>query len=276
MRQIGIAANASDTATTKLGASTVNLDNNELKGDATMGVFGRADTKDKTEITNIYLGLDADFFGNNSLGLGLQQTYAIEGQFYLRGCSDNKDPHETPHPVFASFGIGAGYMNQRLYSTANKVEFAVLPVSGQFSYLLGEAPGKPPKLIFYALAGFVPTLNDMHGYQISGIAGLSIPTRYPWLTFSLSDSDLYMNNAPTKFKRNYQNGTVSAVLTFPANPPKTPNPTVKPNDKGACYGGDKLARLYCFDRVTVDDCQAPNIFRRAQRCSSSGIVPAVE
>jgi hypothetical protein len=115
----------------------------------------------------------------------------------------------------------------------------------------------------------------MHAYQVSAIAGLQIPTRYPWLTFNLSDSDLYMNNAPAGFKQNYQNGTVSAVFTFPANPPKISNPAIPPKDKGACYGGDKLARLYCFDEVTIDACMAPNIFRREQKCSSSGIVPAL-
>jgi hypothetical protein len=274
MHQFGIAANASDTATTKPGASTVNLDNNELKADATTGVFGRTDSTSQAGITRIYLGVDADFFGNNSLGLGLQQTYAVESQFYLRGCRDKGDTGD--HALFASVGVGGGFMEQRLYSNQAKPEFAVLPLSAQFSFLFGESPGKPPKLMLYGLLGYEPTLNDMHAYQASALAGLSIPTRYPWLTFTLSDSDLYMNNAPAGFKRNYQNGTVSATLTFPPNPPKIPNPAIPTNDKGACYGGDKLARLYCFDQVTVDDCAAPSIFRRGQRCSSSGIVPAVQ
>jgi hypothetical protein len=47
---------------------------------------------------------------------------------------------------------------------------------------------------------------------------------------------------------------------------------------GACYGGDKLARLYCYDIVTADACGEPNMFiccrtvrqleRAAGRCVS--------
>ena len=136
--QYGIAGNASDTSTSKAGAPAVNLDNNEVKVDGTFGVFGRTDPNSKTQITNIYVGADADFFGNNSLGVGLQQTYAIESQFYLRGCRDKAAG--VAHTAFASFGVGAGFMRQRLYSTQNKPNFAVLPISGQFSYLLGETP----------------------------------------------------------------------------------------------------------------------------------------
>lgn len=273
MYQFGVAANASDTATTKLGASTVNLDNNEVKFDGTSGILGHQDPNDPTKTdTNSYLGVDADFFGNNSLGIGLQQTYAAEYQYYLRKCTASRDVGN--HRVFASVGAGVGFMNQRLYDTQATLSSAVLPLSAQFSYLLGEDPGKPPKLIFYGLLGYLPVLTDMHAYQVSAIAGLQIPTRYPWLTFTLTESDLYMDNAPTGFKRNYQNGSVAIVFTFPANPAKVSNPAIPDNDKGACYGGDKLARLYCFDEVTIDACIAPNMFRRAQHCSSSGVTPA--
>jgi hypothetical protein len=273
LHQFGIAANASDTATKKSSASTVNLDNNEVKVDATTGIFGHPDSKDKTiAIGNSYLGIDADFFGNNSLGIGLQQTYAAEYQYYLRKCTDSHDVGD--HRLFASVGIGAGFMNQRLYVTADKLNAAVLPLSAQVSYLLGESPGKPPRLIVYGLLGYLPVLTDMHAYQASAIVGVQIPTRFPWLTVALTDSDLYMNNAPTGFKRNYQNGSISLAFTFPPNPAKVPNPAIPDSDKGACYGGDKLARLYCFDEVTIDSCVAPNMFRRSQHCSSSGVTPA--
>jgi hypothetical protein len=78
-----------------------------------------------------------------------------------------------------------------------------------------------------------------------------------------------MNNAPTGFKRNYQNGTVSALITFPAPPAKQSNPLVPASTLGACYGGDKLARLYCYDEVTADACAPPSMFRASQRCTSS-------
>jgi hypothetical protein len=116
----------------------------------------------------------------------------------------------------------------------------------------------------------MPVLNDLHAYQVGITSGVQIPTRIRWLTFSLSDTELYMNNAPTGFKRNYQNGTVSALITFPAPPAKQSNPLVPASALGACYGGDKLARLYCYDEVTADACAPPSMFRASQRCTSSG------
>jgi hypothetical protein len=280
MRQFGIAANASDTETTKAG-TTSNIDNNELKLNGTMATFPRG--PQGKQYSNVYLGANADFFDNNLLGIGLQQTYTAQAQFYFRSCEDKATPDpkhkDLPKPRwFASAGIGAGYMNQRLYATPNKLSAAVLPFSLQVSYLQGNKTGIPPKLIWYALVGYMPVLTDLHAYQLGAAAGLQIPTRYPWLTFSLTETDLYMNNAPPKFKRNYQNGTVSAVLTFPKPPEKIANPALPESAKGSCYGGDKLARLFCYDNVTADACAPPNMFRALQHCPSSGTgtVPTLE
>jgi hypothetical protein len=275
MVELGIAASASDTGTTKVGASTVNVDNNDVKFNATKGVFGGPDAiNPKKMITRSYLGVDADFMDNNSLGIGLQQTYALEYQFNFRRCTgdpwDPKDPKrkQPPRRIFASLGIGAGFMNQRLYATSNKLNASVLPLSAQFSYLSGLEPGKPPRFIWYALFGYLPVLTDLHAYQVSTTAGVQIPTRIPWLTLSLTETDLYMNNAPTKFLRNYQNGSISLSFSFPVS--KT-----KPVDVGACYAADKLARLYCYDDVTIDSCSPPNTFRPLHHCATPGTNPAL-
>jgi hypothetical protein len=164
---------------------TINLDNNDVKLDATRGILQRDDPTDTSktprQITNSYLGVDADFFGNNSLGIGLQQTYALEYQYYLRDCTNGRS--KAQHRMFASFGIGAGFMSQRLYVPPATVNVAVLPLSAQFSYLSGENPGVPPKLIWYGLLEYMPVLTDLHAYQVSGILGVQIPTKYQWLTF---------------------------------------------------------------------------------------------
>jgi hypothetical protein len=112
-------------------------------------------------------------------------------------------------------------------------------------------------------------LNVLRAYQLSAIAGLQIPTQYRWLTVTLTESDLYMNNAPTGFKRNYQNGSVALTFTFPKPPKKVENPALPESDTGACYAPDKLSRLYCYDEVTADACAPPNLFRRKQVCSSA-------
>jgi hypothetical protein len=288
MRQIGLSANASDTSTTKLTGSTTNVDNNEVSVSATGAFFGKVDKEEEIErqkdpvarqyppnkYANSYLGFSAGFVDNNLLGVGLQQTYTANYQYFIRRCRDNTpavDKDGNPRPrVFASLGVGAGYMNQRLYATHARLNSAVLPLTAQVSYLQGSKTGIPPKFFAFALLGYMPVLNDLHAYQVGITSGVQIPTRIRWLTFSLSDTELYMNNAPTGFKRNYQNGTVSALITFPAPPAKQSNPLVPASALGACYGGDKLARLYCYDEVTADACAPPSMFRASQRCTSSG------
>jgi hypothetical protein len=279
MYQFGLAANASDTSTTNSKGVTTNLDNNDVKINYTRGlpVFKHGN--------NSYLGIDGDFFGNTSLGIGLQQTYTVEYQYYFKKCEDDKGKQKAEinkgaasgrkqpavsQRVFASVGVGAGFINERLYKTPGKLNGAVLPLSAQTSYLQGKAPGIPPKLIWYGLLAYLPVLTDMRAYQLSAIAGLQIPTPYKWLTVNLSDSDLYMNNAPIGFKRNYQNGSMSFIFSLPMSPPKVANPAAKESQKGACYGGDKLARLYCYDDVTADACTPPNLFRAKQHCSAAG------
>jgi hypothetical protein len=268
--QFGLEATASDTTTTKLGGTPVVLDNNDVRADATTGIFGNSESNS----TRHYIGVAADFFGNNSLGVGLQQIYAAEYQYYFVRCDprpekelSEKELEEREHRVFASLGFGAGFLSQRLYATPNNLHEAVLPVSAQVSYFMGKAKGKPPKLTWLLLMGYLPVPADMHAYQLSSIASVQIPTRIPWLAVSFSESDLYMNNAPIGHKRNYQNGTASLILYIPqrAKEPST--------EQGACYGGDKLARLYCYDDVTVDACTPPNLFRPKGRCSSSGASP---
>lgn len=270
MTQFGLGAYASDISTTKSTGATTNIDSNDVKANVMKAIpflgGGRS-----------YFGASADFFGNNSLGVGLQQTYGANYQFYLRGCKGGTDNSvtESKSRLFASLGVGAGYMNQRLYLTADKLNAAVLPLTAQISYLQGQAPGVPPKFVWYALVGYTPVLTETRAYQLSAIVGLQIPTPYRWVTVNLSDRDLYMNNAPTGFKRNYQNGSISLAFSIPKAPEKIPNPAVPESALGACYGGDKLARLYCYDEVNSDQCAPPNFFRAAQHCASTGVSPQV-
>jgi hypothetical protein len=273
LQQFGLAANSSDTSTTKASSSTTTyLDNNDVKANATTAVGRNGSTR-------AYLGAEADYFGNNSFGLGLQQAYTAQFQFYLRKCSSgppSAPPFTDSRRLFASVGIGAGYINQRLYATQGKLSAGILPLSAKVSYLGGKRTGLAPKFIFYGLLGYMPVFTDARVYQLSAIGGVQIPTGISWMTLNLSDSDLYMNNAPSAFKRNYQNGTVALTFTFPPPPAKKANPSVAASENGACYGGDKLSRLYCFDSVTADACAPPNIFRVRQHCSSSGPLPSFD
>lgn len=156
MVEFGLAATASDSKTTKLGGTPTYIDSDDVKANALRGISGHEASANSLAWTLHYLGVDADWFENNSLGIGLQQTYAAQYQFDF-GCT----PDDKDRLVFATLGVGARFMNQRLYKTQPKVNGAVLPLSGQLSFLLGGGAGKPPKLIWYGLVGYVPVLNDM-------------------------------------------------------------------------------------------------------------------
>lgn len=262
--QFGLAANASDTSTTKTTGPTINLDNNDVRADVTSGIWA-------FDAAHSHFGGNVDFFGNNSLGLGLQQTYTAEYQYHFDDCGKGAPSaiSQNDRRWFAALGIGAGFMSQRLYATQNKLNTAVLPISAQFSYLSKNGKGIPPKLLWFGSLEYLPVLNVPRAYQLSAIAALQIPTQYRWLTVTLTESDLYMNNAPSGFKRNYQNGSVALAFTFPKPPKKIENPALPPSDTGACYSPDKLSRLYCYDEVTADACAPPNLFRRKQVCSSA-------
>jgi hypothetical protein len=195
MRQIGLSANASDTSTTKLTGSTTNVDNNEVSISATGAFFGKVDREENIErqkdpaarlfppnkYANSYLGFSAGFVDNNLLGVGLQQTYAANYQYFIRRCRDNTpavDKDGNPRPrVFASLGVGAGYMNQRLYATQARLNSAVFPLTAQVSYLQGSKTGIPPKFFAFALLGYMPVLNDLHAYQVGITSGVQLPTR---------------------------------------------------------------------------------------------------
>ena len=169
---------------------------------------------------------------------------------------------------FASVSAGAGFVDQRLYATSSKVNSMVIPLSGQFSYILTN-PKQPPKLIFSLQGGYTPLPNDMHAYQADINTSFQIPTRWPFLTLSINEMDFYMNNAPGGFKRNYQSGSVQLTLSFGGStntPPATP---------GACYTADTLNHLYCYDQIAASECSAPSVFRPGGRCSAAGIGPAV-
>jgi hypothetical protein len=264
----GLAATASDSKTTKSGGTPTYLDSNDVKASVTSGSHSSSGSPH-------YFGANADFFENNSLGIGLQQTYAGQYQFDF-GCIPHEKKKNHDRRVFGSIGIGAGFISQRLYETASTVDGFILPLSGQLTFLIGGGKGKPPKLIWYGLLGYVPVLTDTRAYQISSFTALQIPTGYPWLTFSLADTDLYANNAPIGHKRNYQNGSVSVMFSFPPKKSTSVTPPPSSDEQGACYGGDKLQRLYCYQGVTADACSPPNIFRAGTHCSSAGFTPAVQ
>ena len=265
-RQIGVLGTASDSRTKSETTPATVLVSDEASVDFLGGTFGHehydeANPKNKDALlTQNFLALDADYFVNNSLGIGLQQEYTIEYQRYLRSCK----PRIAPHYFFSSVGAGVGYANQRLYKTSSHTQSAIIPLSGQFSYIWPNGK-RAPKAILSAQIGYTPFLSDLSAYQIYENASLQLPTQWRHLTVSLTQMDLYVNNAPTGFKRNYQSGGIQFTLSNATPPP--PSTSVL---SGACYTADHASHLYCYDAIGQSACVPPSVFRANAHCSSPG------
>ena len=255
--QYGLLGSASDSNTSSSSGPSIVLASNDLHADGLVG-FGGSHSGDTQhiDVTRNYLSAYSDMFMNNSLGIGLQQAYAINYQRYLSPCVSVMKPER----FFSSVAAGLGYVNQRLYSTSARTDSAVAPLSAQMSYVITNL-GQAPKMIVSAQGGYTPFLNKLHAYQAYANVSLQIPTRFPFLTVSLNEMDLYMNNAPASFKRNYESG--SFQLTFSLGRSTNTNPKYP----GACYTADTLSHLYCYDQVAASECSPPSVFRPGARCS---------
>jgi hypothetical protein len=265
-RQIGVLGSASDSRTKSETTPATVLVSDEAGVDFLSGMPGHQkydDTNPKNKdamLTQNFLALSADYFLNNSLGIGLQQEYTLEYQRYLRSCK----PGTTPHRFFSSVGVGIGYANQRLYKTPSTVQSVITPLSGQFSYIWPNGK-RAPKAILSAQIGFTPFPSDLGAYQIYENASLQLPTQWRHLTISLTQMDLYVNNAPTGFKRNYQSGGIQFTISNATPPPPTAGAV-----SGACYTADRASHLYCYDAFSQSACVPPSVFRASAHCSAPG------
>jgi hypothetical protein len=281
--QIGLVGAVSDSRTKSETTQATVLVSDEASVDFLHGMFGKEqydDDKNRTYnkdaiLTQNFFSASADYFLNNSLGIGLQQEYTVGYQRYLESCKPRIDPHR----FFSSVGIASGYADQRLYATVSHVNSIITPLSGQLSYvwLSGKygpiqdgkrewhGDGKPPKAIFAVQMAYTPFPSDAHAYQFYENASLQLPTQWHHLTISLTQMDLYVNNAPKSFRRNYQSGGVQFTFSY-----ATPASADGTNPAGACYTADKASHPYCYDALDQNACVPPSLFRARAHCSASG------
>lgn len=273
--QIGIVGAASDSNTSSPGSPSTLVVSNDVRADW-LGL-GSLLSKDKDDpetghygTTQNYFSAYADAFINNSLGIGLQQEYVFSYERYLRKCSSVESvtpalKEETPRRFFPSVTVGLGYVDQRLYKTTARMNSAAVPISAQLTYIYRNS-GHPPNTFISVQTGYTPMPNDMHAYQAFVNGTWSVPSPWKNITLTVGELDVYMNNAPTGFKRNYQSG--SAQLSFAwSYSTKNRLKTSSQNFPGACYTADTLNHLYCYDQVAASECSPPSIFRPDARCS---------
>lgn len=267
-QQIGILGTASNSDTSTPGSASTLIASDDVHADYMRGIGRNSDAgHGNIGVTQNYLSGFADVFVNNSLGIGLQQQYAGNYERYLRGCRSVEPKKNQATQFFPSVTVGLGFMDQRLYKTTAHMESVIVPVAAQFT-LIKRKPNKPPLWFASVQAGYTPTPNDMHAYQASANGTFTVLTPFKNLTLSVGELDVYMNNAPTGFKRNYQSGNVQLNFAWS----HTSNPNINPSSPefpGACYTADTLNHLYCYDQVQQSECSAPSVFRLGARCSEA-------
>ena len=261
--QVGAEAFASNTTTQKLTGSPTYVDSDSGRVNGLIAVGG---------LKKDYLEAGADFYLNNSLGIGLMQTYAAGWQHYFLQCPTSSDSGGIRQSI--SISLDAGYTNERLYKTVPTVTSAVTPVSAQYQWAWfkaskpAEAAKGAPALAFSVQAGWTPLLSNSSAYRLYERSSIKIPTAVRWIDITFDQLDYYLNNAPHGYKRNYQN--ISLGLRFNLHPDSNPQPT----DLGACWSGDQIKRLSCIDDIARTQCAATSIFERGAHCG--GLAPATE
>ncbi|WP_158790784.1 hypothetical protein [Granulicella sp. L60] len=221
--------------------------------------------------TDNFLSASANYYINNSLGVGLEQMYVGTYQRYITHCNSQR-----ANTFFASASVGLGYADQRLYDTVNHTRSAVFPIAAQATWFKKPRDGnnpnpksgtvQPPPVIVSAQVGYTPFLNELHDYQIHEEANVVFPTEFSHLTVVLQQSDTYLNNAPATFRRNYQTYGIQLSFTFGTTPAQAAPPA-----PGACYTADKSSHMFCYAAQTQSACVAPAIFRQGGSCSQSGV-----
>jgi len=293
-RQFGVLGGASDSITqSKVAPITPAVDviTNDFGGGYLQGFGARKDIGKDTngaplsdvKLTQNFVSGSADYYMNNSLGMGLQQSYTVGWERYLTACPDRyitedklkelkakgKNP-ESPH-LFVAFGLSAGYSDQRLYHTAAHVRSVILPASLQGSYVWqgdkqADGTKKPPKGILSAQISYTPLLNELHAYQVYETSSFTIPTGWTNVTVAFTQTDYYLNNAPSSYKRNYASEGIVLTWTIPAPKP----PVNAAAAVGACYTVDKSSHLFCYDSISQNGCIPPSVFRSGASCGAVG------
>jgi hypothetical protein len=263
--QLGVEALASNTTTRKLGGSPTHLDSDDGRISGLRAILGDGTT------TKDYVGGTADYFVNNSLGIGLQQTYSAAYQHYLTECADGKNLKDIRQNL--SVAAGAGFVIERFYKTSASVTSAVTPVSAQYSWSWWHKSDQDRslttpqlRLMFSFQAAWMPLLSNTHDYQLYERSSVSLPTPNSHIQFTFDHLDYYVNNAPPSFKRNYQNVSLGIKIIL-----NKPDKNALPTDVGACWSGDQIKRLSCIENVARSQCTGTSNFRAGELCNE--VVP---
>lgn len=180
------------------------------------------DTFDGTfSITNKFWGKTqayvlADFFGNSSLGIGLQQSYGggVRRNLFSTFCPAVAGRN---YRLSIDASLGARYLHQRLYAPGGKVDLGGIRPALDFLYTrLGRASDGTTKDLYELRWSLwaMPMVNNDNAIQAGGAFQFSLPIG-PLFSLQIREEDDFINNAPKLKRKNYLKNPAAIAFTFP-------------------------------------------------------------
>jgi hypothetical protein len=163
-----------------------------------------------------------DYFGNSSLGIGLQQSYGagINRVLYSNGCHGTKAVQPKRHLLTVNGDASIRYIHQRLYSPGGSENLAGLRLAEGLLYVMyGKGKSGDSKELFSISQSLwvTPMLNDGRAVQAGASLGISVPLNKS-LSVGITEEDDFFNNAPKAKRKNYLQSALTVTYTFPPSP----------------------------------------------------------
>jgi hypothetical protein len=164
-------------------------------------------------VTPAAMFIVADFNSNNSLGLGLQQSYGLgfSDVLYPTKC----DEQWPTHSFSASWNVDARYIHQRRYAPSSDLDLGGVRIGEDWSYLYAPGQGENQKERFSIAQTLwiTPTFPDPSAVQAFGRLALKIPISST-LAFEVTEEANFMNNAPLGKRKFFSKSSTGLVYTF--------------------------------------------------------------
>ena len=161
----------------------------------------------------------ADWFGNSSLGVGLQQSYGagINRVLYTNGCQGKKAVLPKGHLLTVSGDASLRYIHQSLYSPGGSQDLAGLRLAEDLTYVVyaKKKAGESRELLSISQTLWVtPMLNKGNAVQAGASLGILVPVTKS-LSVGFTEEDDFFNNAPKAKRKNYLQNALSVTYTLP-------------------------------------------------------------
>jgi hypothetical protein len=163
--------------------------------------------------------LIADFFGNSSLGVGLQQSFGggISRPLYTNECHANTPALPTGHRLTITSDLTLRYIKQRLYAPSPPLDLVGLRINEGLVYvsLVKDKEGnQKPRFQIDQSLWVTPMLNNSKAVQAGGSFKFSVPISDSLSVGLITEND-FINNAPKARRKNYLKNAVTVSYSFP-------------------------------------------------------------